>query len=173
MPGPDQRTDIEKISDALRDETRKRFGDKSTTAIPAPLQADPDVEAFLGVQTGRLKPVGMDEKVKLSRDPLHPSKFHVLKKTTVEGWEGRICIPESHHQAFRKEVCDLLKKYSEQFNMSQQELLAITAHLVGQVVAFQDQRVTTPEMALQIVERNIKLGNDEAFASVLRTEGSA
>jgi hypothetical protein len=47
------------------------------------------------------------------------------------------------------------------------ELLAIAAHVVGQLIAFQDQRAMTPEMAMDLVQKNIAQGNAEAVGSLL------
>lgn len=51
------------------------------------------------------------------------------------------------------------------------ELLAITAHLVGQLVAMQDQRVMTSEMAMQLIGQNIEQGNREVVQNLLNAPG--
>lgn len=51
------------------------------------------------------------------------------------------------------------------------ELLAVTSHLVGQLIALQDQRSYTPAMVLQLVQDNIEQGNAEAVNSLLTGVG--
>lgn len=57
--------------------------------------------------------------------------------------------------------------------MSAQEMLALSAHLVGQIIAMQDQRTVTPEMAMKIVARNIEQGNQEAVDGLSAPAGRA
>lgn len=49
------------------------------------------------------------------------------------------------------------------------EMLAVTSHLVGQLVALQDQRSMTPAMAIELVQSNIDLGNRSVVENLLRT----
>lgn len=41
------------------------------------------LDMALRIKGGSLKPVGLDEKVKLSKDPLHPTQFVVVKKSDI------------------------------------------------------------------------------------------
>lgn len=47
------------------------------------------------------------------------------------------------------------------------ELLAITCHFVGQLIALQDQRIYTSDMIMQLVRQNIEKGNQEAVAQFI------
>lgn len=58
-------------------------------------------------------------------------------------------------------------------DMPAQRILAITAQFVGQLIALQDQRKITPDMALQIVSENIEIGNRAALMTLTNPEGSA
>lgn len=58
-------------------------------------------------------------------------------------------------------------------NMSDQRILAIAAQFVGQLIALQDKRKLTPEMAMQIVSENIEIGNQAALLTLTSPEGSA
>ncbi len=79
---------------------------------------------------------------------------------------------EARHRLFRDDLVAVLRKYSNE--LSAQEMLALAAHLVGQIVAMQDQRTVTPEMAMQIVSRNIEQGNREVLDNLLDAKsGSA
>lgn len=65
------------------------------------------------------------------------------------------------HKAFRDDAIALLKTYSG--HLSAMEMLALSAHLVGQIVAMQDQRTMSPEAAMNIVSENIEAGNREVL----------
>ena len=75
------------------------------------------------------------------------------------------------HKKFRDDVIALLRLYGDK--LSAEEILALTSHLVGQILALQDQRTMTIEMALKIVGDNIETGNAEAMKEVLDSKGSA
>lgn len=51
------------------------------------------------------------------------------------------------------------------------ELLAVTSHLVGQLIALQDQRRYTPAMVMQLVQDNIEQGNSEVVNGLLTGVG--
>jgi len=83
----------------------------------------------------------------------------------------RSVTPQPEHVAFRNDVLDLLKKHAG--HLDAKDMLALSAHLVGQLVAMQDQRTMTREIALEIVARNIEAGNAEVLANLNRSKGSA
>lgn len=58
-------------------------------------------------------------------------------------------------------------------NMPAQRILAITSQFVGQLIALQDQRKITPDMAMQIVSENIEIGNRAALMTLTDPEGSS
>lgn len=72
-----------------------------------------------------------------------------------------IVLPEQKHSAFRDGLVALLREHEA--NLSKREMLALASHLVGQLIAMQDQRTTTPAVALQIVSENIEQGNREVI----------
>jgi hypothetical protein len=75
-------------------------------------------------------------------------------------------------QAFRMELLDLIKRHVG--GLPADRALAAAAYVVGQLIAVQDQRVMTPELAIQIVNSNIDLGNANAVFSLIgETKGSA
>jgi hypothetical protein len=71
-------------------------------------------------------------------------------------------LPKEQHHNFRNEVINLLKKYAGRLDAS--EMLALCAHLTGQMIALQDQRKLTPAEAMELVGKNIEKGNQEAVA---------
>lgn len=67
--------------------------------------------------------------------------------------------------AFRSDIALVLKKHGE--HLTALEMLALTAHLTGQLVALQDQRLVSPAMAMELVAENIELGNREIVNGLL------
>lgn len=53
------------------------------------------------------------------------------------------------------------------------EMLALVSQLVGNLIALQDQRRITPEMAMIVVSQNIEVGNQEAIREVASIGGEA
>lgn len=72
---------------------------------------------------------------------------------------------------FNAAIKDVLAKFKDR--MSAQEMLAVSAHLVGTIIAFQDQREVTPSMAMELVSQNIEAGNAAALESLNNTVGVA
>jgi hypothetical protein len=76
------------------------------------------------------------------------------------------------HEQFYQEFCALLKKHTG--DMPALEQLAVTANLLGKMIAMQDQRTVTPERAMEIVARNIELGNSQVIEQLAGpTDGTA
>ena len=66
------------------------------------------------------------------------------------------------HEVAYQDVIALVRKHADQMTLL--ELLAVAANMLGKLVALQDQRTTTPAMAMQIVDLNIQQGNKQAMA---------
>jgi len=80
--------------------------------------------------------------------------------------------PTEKHIAFRKSLEEAIRKSGQE--LQAEEILAITAHFVGQLVALQDQRKYTAEMVMTLVSENIEQGNKEAIEGLLNnTSGYA
>ena len=79
--------------------------------------------------------------------------------------------PTAAHRAFRDDTIMLLKKHAG--NLDAKEMLALAAHLVGQIIAMQDQRTVSREIALEIVTRNIEVGNAEVLSELGKSAGAA
>lgn len=77
----------------------------------------------------------------------------------------RVIKATERHQAMHKELTSVLKKYADE--MSAEEILALTAQLVGQTLALQDQRTMTMERAWDIIGRNIEAGNQHTVEMLL------
>lgn len=75
------------------------------------------------------------------------------------------------HETLRLELIALLRKHTE--HLSAIEVLATAAHMVGQIIAMQDQRKISPSDAMDVVHKNIEIGNREMIAETMVTKGSA
>jgi hypothetical protein len=69
------------------------------------------------------------------------------------------------HQAFRTDCLAVLRRHAGK--LSAQEMLALSAHLVGSIIAMQDHHNMTPDMAMDIVHSNMAMGNAEAVEEML------
>lgn len=83
----------------------------------------------------------------------------------------KIVQPNEVHNQFRADLLEVLRKHGGQ--LSAMEMLALAAHATGQILALQDQRTVTGEMAMEVVTQNIHQGNREAIDRLTRTRGSA
>ena len=79
--------------------------------------------------------------------------------------------PTAKHEAFRSDCLALLNKHAGALDAT--EMLALASHMVGQIVAMQDQRKVTPNRAMEIVARNIEQGNGEVLAELGKSAGTA
>lgn len=75
-------------------------------------------------------------------------------------------------KAARDAVLAAMQPYADA--LGSEKMLAVLAYTVGQLVALQDQRKMTPDMAMTIVGQNIEQGNADAIAQMLgKPEGRA
>lgn len=58
-------------------------------------------------------------------------------------------------------------------HLSASAMLAVASQFVGNLIALQDQTKVTPKMAMELVARNIEIGNAAAIEGVMNSEGSA
>lgn len=68
------------------------------------------------------------------------------------------------HKAFREDLIKVLGKHAG--HLDAVEMLALGGHMVGQILALQDQRTMTPAAGMEIILKNIEVGNAEAIAEV-------
>lgn len=78
-----------------------------------------------------------------------------------------------YEQSFREEIVNLINKYANEHHLSMEQMLALSATVVGHLIFYQDQRTMTPTDAQELVTRNIELGNADAKKQMLETKGSA
>lgn len=77
--------------------------------------------------------------------------------------------PNQKHEALHQDLVDVLKKHTGE--LSSAEVLAVASVMVGQIIALQDQRTMSPEKAIEIVMRNIELGNAGVLEQLSRPDG--
>ena len=73
--------------------------------------------------------------------------------------------PSTPHTRFREDFTALLQKHAGK--MSADEMLAVAAYFVGQLIALQEQRRLSPNDAMELVYANIAQGNGDAVAYYL------
>lgn len=83
-----------------------------------------------------------------------------------------VSVPTTpRHQAARLALVDALRPFEE---LHPEELLAVSAQFVGQLIALQDQQRITPAQAMNLVAKNIEAGNMAAIQHHLgNPEGAA
>lgn len=73
------------------------------------------------------------------------------------------------HEVAYQDLCQLVNKHAGK--LTALELLAVAANMVGKIVAMQDQRTTTLEMAMEVVSANIEQGNRSVFEQLANSRG--
>jgi hypothetical protein len=78
--------------------------------------------------------------------------------------------PSAAHAAFRAAMLATMRQHAA--DMPAEEILALTAHMVGQILAMQDQRKMTPAMGMKLIADNIEQGNREVIDGLSKSEGT-
>jgi hypothetical protein len=78
--------------------------------------------------------------------------------------------PTPEHTAFRDDLVAVLKKHD---GLKPDEMLAVASYFVGQLIALQDQRRMTADMAMAVVSSNIEAGNMHAMKEVASASSAA
>lgn len=79
--------------------------------------------------------------------------------------------PTPDMEAFRNDLIAVMNKHAGHLDAS--EMMALAAYTTGQIMAMQDARKWTSELALEVVARNIEAGNAQAIAGAPKWMGSA
>lgn len=79
--------------------------------------------------------------------------------------------PTPDHVAFRDDCIELLRKHAGHLDAI--DMLALACHLVGQLMAMQDQRKYTKDDLLKILMANIEKGNAEVIENLVKSKGAA
>lgn len=75
------------------------------------------------------------------------------------------------HEVAYQDLIALVRKHEKE--LSALELLAVAANMIGKLIALQDQRTITPEMAMKIVADNIEYGNQTVLRELGKSGGTA
>ena len=78
--------------------------------------------------------------------------------------------PSPSHAAFRDKMLNIMR--TDFANTPAEEILAIYAYTMGQLIAMQDQRRFTSAMVMQLVSDNIEAGNQDAIREVASAGGT-
>lgn len=93
----------------------------------------------------------------------HRDHLHQRSRAGADG-VMKVVEPLKVHEDFRTDLIALLRKHAGK--LSAMDMLALGAHLVGQLIAMQDQKKVTPEIALDVVMKNIEQGNQETIGNI-------
>lgn len=80
-----------------------------------------------------------------------------------------IKLAKPEHEVLYQDLCNLVGKHGDKVDAF--EMLAIAANMIGKLIAMQDQRKITREMALDLVIRNIEEGNKQVLEQLHNTVG--
>lgn len=80
-------------------------------------------------------------------------------------------IVKKEHEVAYQDLVALIRKHADK--MSSLEVLAVAANMVGKLVALQDQRSVTSTMAMEIVIKNLELGNQQVMDDLHKIGGTA
>jgi len=76
---------------------------------------------------------------------------------------------KAEHEVAYQDLCALVSKHAHK--LSSLELLAVAANMLGKLIAMQDQRTVTREMAMDVVTQNIEHGNQDVVRQLTRSQG--
>ena len=80
-------------------------------------------------------------------------------------------MAEPRHQVVYQDLGVLLSKHAN--SVTAAEILAIAANMVGKLIALQDQRTMSKDVAMEIVAQNIEQGNAEIIQNLQNSQGGA
>ncbi len=81
-----------------------------------------------------------------------------------------IMIAKKEHEATYQDLVAFLTRHADE--VSGEEMLAIAGNMLGKLIAMQDQRTMTRERALDIVGKNMELGNKQVIDEFASSEGA-
>jgi uncharacterized membrane protein len=83
----------------------------------------------------------------------------------------KVIKTSGEHEATYQELCQIVSRHAAK--LTAMEVLAIAANMVGKLLALQDQRTTTSEMAMKVVAENIEAGNKQVIDQLMQSKGRA
>jgi len=79
--------------------------------------------------------------------------------------------PTFDHVAFRDDLLAVLKRHSGHLDAA--DMMALAAYTTGQILAMQDARKWTSELAMGVIIKNLEEGNSQAIADAAKWMGIA
>jgi outer membrane lipoprotein SlyB len=70
-----------------------------------------------------------------------------------------VVIAKPEHEVCYQDLAALIGRHAGK--MTAEQILAVAANMLGKLIALQDQRTMTRDRALEIVLKNIELGNEQ------------
>lgn len=83
----------------------------------------------------------------------------------------KLHLAKEEHEVLYQDLCRLVNKHADK--LTSLEVLAVAANMVGKLIALQDQRSVSPEMALSVVSLNIEHGNQQVLNQLQQSDGNA
>lgn len=80
-------------------------------------------------------------------------------------------LAKPEHEVANQDLCALIRKHADE--VTSVELLALAANMVGKLVALQDQRSVSPELAMEIVAANLECGNKQVIDWLASAKGGS
>lgn len=74
------------------------------------------------------------------------------------------------HEVAYQDLCKLISKHAD--NLSALELLAVASNMIGKLIAMQDQRTVTRDKALDVLIKNLELGNVQVLDQLKSSKGA-
>ena len=84
----------------------------------------------------------------------------------------KVQMAKPEQEVAYQDLCQLMSKHAA--SMTALELLAVASNMLGKLVAMQDQRTVSRDLALQVVAANLEKGNQAVVEELLsESMGSA
>lgn len=80
-----------------------------------------------------------------------------------------IHLAKPEHEVAYQDLCTLVNKHADK--LSALELLAVASNMLGKLLAMQDQRTTTADLAKETMIKNIEFGNQQVLDQLLQSKG--
>ena len=82
-----------------------------------------------------------------------------------------VVTAKPEHEVLYQDLVKLVAKNADK--MTALEVLAVAANMIGKLVAMQDQRTVTKELAIEIIRHNIEMGNQHVLDELQKSQGRA
>jgi hypothetical protein len=78
-------------------------------------------------------------------------------------------LARPEHEVLYQELIELVNRHAR--HLSAAEILAVSANMVGKLLALQDQSSMTPHQGLELIGVNVEAGNRQAVDELRKTKG--